>query len=95
MRLQKHKQREYARNLIYCRQSIKNSLRGGCWFCHNQTKKQLRFLRKNYPEYWELMLKWDKDSPVTFRTDGTTIHDLESMFAFEDSQISIFNEVEI
>ena len=72
----------------------KNSLRGGCWFCHNQTKKQLRFLRKNYPEYWELMLKWDKDSPVTFRTDGTTIHDFEIMFAFEDSQISIFNEVE-
>lgn len=41
--------------------------RGGCWFCHNQGVQQLRLLRKNYPEYWALMLKWDKDSPVTFK----------------------------
>lgn len=40
--------------------------RGGCWFCHNQGVGQLRLLRKKYPEYWALMLKWDKDSPVTF-----------------------------
>lgn len=41
--------------------------RGGCWFCHNQGVGQLRLLRKNYPELWALMLKWDKDSPVTFK----------------------------
>lgn len=41
--------------------------RGGCWFCHNQSVGQLRLLRKNYPELWALMLKWDKDSPVTFK----------------------------
>ena len=41
--------------------------RGGCWFCHNQGVQQLRLLRKNYPEYWALMLKWDDDSPVTFK----------------------------
>lgn len=41
--------------------------RGGCWFCHNQGVQQLRLLRKNYPELWALMLKWDKDSPVTFK----------------------------
>ena len=58
--------------------------RGGCWFCHNQGVGQLRLLRKNYPEYWALMLKWDKDSPVTFHADGHTVHDFERRFAAED-----------
>lgn len=58
--------------------------RGGCWFCHNQTIGQLRLLRKNYPEYWALMLKWDKDSPVAFHSDGHTVHDLEKRFQLED-----------
>ena len=58
--------------------------RGGCWFCHNQGVQQLRLLRKNYPEYWALMLKWDSDSPVTFHADGHTVHDFEMRFAAED-----------
>lgn len=56
----------------------------GCWFCHNQSVGQLRLLRKNYPELWELMLKWDADSPVTFKPDGHTIHDYDRRFAAED-----------
>lgn len=59
--------------------------RGGCWFCHNQGVDQLRILRKAYPEYWQLMLKWDKDSPVTFKADGHTVHDFEARFAAEDA----------
>lgn len=58
--------------------------RGGCWFCHNQRVQQLRLLRKNYPEYWALMLKWDDDSPVTFHADGHTVRDFERRFALED-----------
>lgn len=58
--------------------------RGGCWFCHNQPVEQLRLLRRNYPEYWALMLKWDKDSPVTFHADGHTVHDFERRFCLED-----------
>lgn len=58
--------------------------RGGCWFCHNQSVQQLRHLRKNYPELWVLMLKWDKDSPVTFKADGHTVHDFDRRFALED-----------
>ena len=61
-----------------------DSARGGCWFCHNQSVGQLRLLRKNYPEYWELMLKWDKDSPVTFKADGKTVWDYERRFTLED-----------
>lgn len=60
------------------------ALRGGCWFCHNQPIGQLRLLRKNYPKYWELMLKWDKDSPVSFKADGHTVHDYDRRFQLED-----------
>ena len=41
-------------------------------------------MRKNYPEYWELMLKWDLDSPVTFKPDGHTVHDFDRRFQMED-----------
>ena len=82
-------------NEAYCRQLCEDNgllspiyttaTRGGCWFCHNQGVDQLRFLRKTYPEYWELMLKWDKDSPVTFKADGHTLHDYEDRFCAEDA----------
>ena len=58
--------------------------RGGCWFCHNQGVGQLRLLRKNYPDLWALMLKWDEDSPVTFKADGHTVHDFDRRFQLED-----------
>jgi 3'-phosphoadenosine 5'-phosphosulfate sulfotransferase (PAPS reductase)/FAD synthetase len=58
--------------------------RGGCWFCHNQSVDQLRLLRRNYPEYWALMLKWDLDSPVSFKPDGKTLHDFDKRFQMED-----------
>lgn len=59
--------------------------RGGCWFCHNQSVQQLRLLRRDYPEYWALMLKWDNDSPVTFHADRHTVHDFERRFQMEDN----------
>jgi hypothetical protein len=60
------------------------STRGGCWFCRYQSVNQLRLLRKQYPEYWALMLKWDKDSPLTFRTGWRTVHDFDKRFQLED-----------
>lgn len=71
--------------------------RGGCWFCHNQGVGQLRLLRKQYPEYWALMLKWDADSPIPFhppirKMDGTiepgkTVHDFDRRFQMEDAGV--------
>lgn len=61
-----------------------NAARGGCWFCHNQGIDQLRLLRKEYPELWEILLKWDWDSPVTFKPDGHTVHDYDLRFYAED-----------
>ena len=61
-----------------------DSTRGGCWFCPCQSVGQLRLLRRNYPDYWALMLKWDSDSPVTFHPDGHTVHDFDLRFQLED-----------
>ncbi len=61
--------------------------RGGCWFCHNQGVQQLRLLRKQYPDLWALLLKWDSDSPVTFHADGHTVHDFDRRFALEDEKL--------
>lgn len=60
------------------------STRGGCWFCHNQSLDQLRHLRKTYPDLWNLLMKWDLDSPTTFRSDGHTVHDLDLRFQLEE-----------
>jgi len=38
------------------------SMRGGCWFCHNQRKSELKELMLNYPDRWELLKKWEKDT---------------------------------
>lgn len=64
--------------------SYETSCRDGCWFCHNQGVKQLRNLRRNYPELWALLMKWDKDSPVSFKADGHTVHDFDKRFQLED-----------
>ena len=58
---------------------------GGCWFCHYQGVQALRSLRKTYPEYWALMLKWDQDSPGPFKPDGHTVHDYELRFSLEEA----------
>ena len=58
--------------------------RSGCWYCHYQSVGQLRLLRKNYPELWNLMLKWDIDSPVSFKSNGHTVHDFDKRFQMED-----------
>lgn len=67
-------------------------LRDGCWFCHNQGVGQLRSLRRNYPDLWALLLKWDADSPVTFHADGHTVHDFDRRFALEDEGLVDPNE---
>ena len=58
--------------------------RGGCWFCHNQGIDQLRLLRKNYPEYWNILLQWDLESLITFSANGKTVHDYDKRFEMEE-----------
>ena len=78
---------------LYCRYSdmlsptYETSFRDGCWFCHNQGVNQLRLLRRNYPDLWALLLKWDLDSPTTFKADGHTVHDFDMRFQMEDEML--------
>lgn len=60
------------------------SHRDGCWFCPCQNTNSLRSLRRDWPDLWALMLKWDNDSPITFRADGLTVHDYDKRFELED-----------
>lgn len=62
----------------------KNFSRDGCWFCHYQSINQLRYLRENYPDKWEIMLALDQDSPTTFRSHGMTLRDIDERFCLED-----------
>lgn len=55
----------------------------GCWFCVKQGLDSLRVMRKDYPEYWQMLLDWQKDSEVKFRTDYS-IQQLEEKFSQED-----------
>lgn len=64
--------------------SYETSCRDGCWMCHNQGVNQLRLLRRDYPELWAVLLKWDTDSPVNFHPDGRTVHDFDRRFQLED-----------
>lgn len=66
--------------------SYKKQVRGGCWFCHNQRVDELRNLRKDYPDLWNLLLKWDSDNPpqFPFKMNYLTVHDFDKRFAAED-----------
>ena len=58
--------------------------RDGCWFCMNQHVDRLRWLRKEHPDLWAMMLKWDAYSPCKFKAHYT-IAMLEKRFAAEDA----------
>lgn len=73
----------------------KRTRRDGCWFCPKQPTGQLRLPRKNSPDLWALMLKWDADSPKTFKTGrkdtktgelipGKSVADYDLRFRLED-----------
>lgn len=72
------------------------SNRDGCWFCPKQPIAQLRLLWKSRPDLWALMLKWDADSPVRFKTGrrnketgeidpGKSVADYDLRFRLEDA----------
>ena len=58
--------------------------RDGCFFCPMQGLDSLRNLRRKHPDLWSLMLRWDIDSPMTFGSDGRTLHDYDKRFELED-----------
>lgn len=75
---------------LYCRYNgilsptYETSFRDGCWFCHNQGVNQLRLLRRNYPDLWAILMRWDLDSPTTYKANGHTVHDYDLRFRLEE-----------
>ena len=64
----------------------------GCWFCVKQSLGSLRVLRHDYPEYWAMLMDWDKESPRTFKPEYT-VAQLEQRFAMEDRQLRILSDI--
>ena len=66
--------------------------RGGCWFCPNARRKELRHLYDHHPGLWERMLELQalpgKVSEKFNRTD--TFSDIDARFRMEDAQKSLF-----
>lgn len=60
--------------------------RQGCYLCPKQNNNSLKVLRRRYPDLWQKMLMMDKDSPISFKADGTTLRDIEDRFRYEDKQ---------
>ena len=51
-------------------------------------------LRRDYPEYWAMLLEWDKESFWTFKPEYT-VADLERRFSLEDRQLNLVEADEV
>lgn len=60
------------------------SSRDGCWFCPNQGKKQLRYLRDNAPDEWNILLELEQQENVIgdiFDTRGGTAYNVMKKYS--------------
>lgn len=64
----------------------------GCFFCPKQSLQSLRVIRRDYPALWQMMLKWDRESPRTFKPN-CTVYDLDARFQMEDQQLTIWEYI--
>ena len=55
-----------------------------CWCCPFKSLKELRILRKEYPDLWEQLKEMDKHTYRKFRPDYT-VEELEEKFTKEES----------
>ena len=60
----------------------------GCWFCPKQSVKSLRILRRDYPDLWEIIVRWQEASKVPFKADCNAF-ELEEKFEREDNQLRL------
>lgn len=69
--------------------------RGGCWFCPNATKPQLRYLWDNHRELIEKLVELEKEENLSgdiWNTlTKTRITDIAENFMWEDRQMTIFD----
>ena len=62
--------------------------RVSCKFCRNKNLKELRNIRKHYPDDWEALKGFQRKTDRPFKTTGETVFDLEKRFEFEEERLS-------
>ena len=69
--------------------------RGGCWFCPNAKRKELRHLYDHHPELWARMMELQAlPGKVTEKFNRTQrFSDIDAMFREEGAQIDLFQKV--
>lgn len=71
------------------------SKRGGCWFCPNAGRNQLRYVREYHPVLWEKLLALENcdnlAGPYWNTRGGVSLHQMEEHFKLEQRQLSIFD----
>ncbi|MCI8564342.1 MAG: phosphoadenosine phosphosulfate reductase [Lachnospiraceae bacterium] len=65
--------------------------RVSCQHCQQKNLKELRNIRKHLPELWSSFKDWQNRVPFPYRSDGSTIYDLDKRFASENMQLSLFD----
>ena len=72
--------------------------RGGCWFCPNMRREELKHLRTNHRDLWDKLLKLENEPNLIGNKwnmlTNTSIHDWEERFFWEEQQMTIFDFME-
>ena len=68
--------------------------RGGCWFCPNAKRRELRHLYDHHPELWARMLELQAlPGKATEKFNRTQrFSDIDAAFRQEDEQLDLFRE---
>ena len=61
--------------------------RVSCWCCPLQSYDELRKLRRHFPDKWEQLRAWDRQTWRTF-VKHYSVEQLERRFAFEDERLA-------
>lgn len=57
-----------------------------CKFCKNKNLRELRNIRKIYPNEWEELKDYQRRTCRPYKGEGKSVFDLERRFAFEDER---------
>lgn len=66
--------------------------RVSCWCCPLKGLDEMRALRKNFPDLWEKLQQWQRQTWRNFRSDYSA-EQLEAKFAEEDRKAERFKQV--
>ena len=59
-----------------------------CKFCKNKNLKELRNIRKHYPDVWEELKDYQNRTDRPYKGEGQSVYDLERRFEFEDERLA-------